>query len=66
MTEFQAALARFLSGQLDFPGLEATLLRTLQTDPGSADTSLQALDQLFRTSRLPAQIYIALKQHIPV
>ncbi|MFV2090567.1 MAG: hypothetical protein ACC642_07925, partial [Pseudomonadales bacterium] len=65
MTEFQDALSRFLSGQLDFPGLEAALLRTLQTDPASAASSLQALDHLFRTSRLPAQIYISLKQKIP-
>ena len=65
LTEFQAAISRFLSGQLDFPGLETILVRTLQSDPGSAGTSLQALDELFRASRLPAQIYIALKQHIP-
>ena len=65
LTEFQNALARFLRGQLDFPGVEAALLSSLQNDPGSAQQMLQTLDQLFRSSRLPAQVYIALKQHIP-
>jgi len=65
LTEFQNALAQFLQGQLDFPGLESALVSSLQRDPGSAQQSLQTLDQLFRSSRLPAQVYIALKQHIP-
>ena len=64
LTEFQNALARFLQGQLDLSGLEAALQICVQKDPGSAEQILQTLDQLFRSSRLPAQTYITLKQHL--
>jgi serine/threonine protein kinase len=64
LTEFQNALAQFLQGQLDLPGLEAVLRSCVQKDPGSAQQILQTLDQLFRSSRLPAQTYITLKQHL--
>jgi len=64
LTEFQNALARFLEGQLDLPGLEAALQSCVQKDPGSAQQILETLDQLFRSSRLPAQTYIALKQNL--
>ena len=64
LTEFQNALARFLQGQLDLPGLEAALRGCLQKDPGSAQQILQTLDQLFRSSRLPAKVYITLKQRL--
>ena len=64
MTEFQNELTRFLEGQLDLPGLEAALRGCLQKDPGSAKQILQTLDQLFRSSRLSAQVYITLKQRL--
>ena len=64
LTEFQAALARFLQGQLDYPGLEEALDKALGQDPGSADAIAQMLDQLFRSSRLPAREYISLKQRL--
>ena len=64
MTEFQNALARFLQGQLDLAGLEAIVLQLLSREPARADEIVQTLDQLFRSSRLSAKDYIALKQAI--
>ncbi len=64
MTDFQNALARFLQRELDLPGLESELLEALQADHGDASKILQILDDLFRSSRLRAQDYIALKKII--
>jgi len=61
VTEFQNALARYLQGQLDIAGLESSLRSVLQQQPGIAPRVLETLDHLFRTSRLRAQDYIALK-----
>jgi serine/threonine protein kinase len=65
LAEFKHALAQYLQGQLSLRSLEAALLASLQEDPESGQQSLQMLDQLFRSSRLPAQVYISLKKHIP-
>ena len=64
MTEFNNALAQFLQGQLDDAGLKKALESALQQDPGNAQAILQTLDQLFRASRLPAKVYISLKQKV--
>ena len=65
MKEFQAQLARLLRKEIDIETVEASLRQTLQQDPASAAPISELLNQLFRSSRLPAKVYITLKQHLP-
>ena len=64
MTEFETALEFFLEGRLEFAGLQAVLKRSLEANPASASQNMLALQELYKTGRLPGQLYAALAEQI--
>ena len=64
MDQFRAALGRFLTGELDFSGLEQSLVDSLASDATVGPQILALLDELYNGGRLPHQLYAALKKRL--
>src|SRR5882672_1104899 len=64
MNELKAVLAAFLVGQAEFAQVDAVLVRSLQRDPTIAPGAFAAIDQIYRSGRLPLQLYVLLKNRI--
>lgn len=64
MKTLNAALAEFLGGQIEFAQLDQALIRVLAADPTSGPAAFAAIDQVYRSGRLPLQLYVQLKNRI--
>src|SRR5882672_5790315 len=64
MNELKAVLAAFLAGQAEFAQVDSVLVRSLQRDPTIAPSAFAAIDQIYRSGRLPLQLYVLLKNRI--
>ncbi len=64
MSDFKQALGQFLTGELDFPGLERALGEALQSHPDAGPELRALINNLYKTGRLPHQLHTALAKHI--
>jgi serine/threonine protein kinase len=64
MNEFTATLTAFLAGRAEFSELDASLARSLQADPSIAGAAFAEIDRIYKTGRLPLQLYVLLKNRI--
>src|ERR1043165_9839676 len=64
MNEFNAAIAAFLAGKGGFGELEAALGRALEVDPAGGPAAFAEIDRIYKSGRLPLQLYVVLKNRI--
>ncbi|HEX5048569.1 MAG TPA: hypothetical protein VFX89_15750, partial [Gammaproteobacteria bacterium] len=64
MNELKAVLSAFLAGQAEFAQVDAVLAQSLQADPSIAPGAFAAIDQIYKSGRLPLQLYVLLKNRI--
>jgi serine/threonine protein kinase len=64
MSSFKSALGQFLIGEIEIAALEAALAEELRTRPDAASQINTQLEQLYRSGRLPNQVFAVLKRQV--
>jgi hypothetical protein len=64
MSSFKTALGQFLTGEIEITALEAALAEELRTKPDAAAQINTQIEQLYRSGRLPNQIFAVLKRQV--
>jgi len=64
MSSFKTALGQFLTGEIEITALESALAEELRARPDAASQINTQLEQLYRSGRLPNQIFAVLKRQV--
>ena len=64
MDQFRAALGQFMTGEIDFSGLENALVDSVAADDAAGPQILALIEELYRSGRLPHQLYASLKRRL--